>query len=458
MSIQVFELSEDEALKVLSQEEGHFIDMKAKGVSPAKLTKSMSAFANADGGELFIGVAEIDDSWVWAGFSNQEAANGHIQAFEDSFPLGSEYRYEFLSSESRPGLVLKATVLKSRDIVSASDGRVFVRRGAQSLPVTSEAALKRLRLTKGLVSHEDATLPVDVSRIADSLEIVKFMIEVVPHQSPESWLRKQQLVVDFKPVVAGALLFDDEPQALLPKASVKIYRYKTSKSEGTRETLVFDPITIEGPIYDLIYSSVEKTTEITEEIKIATPDGLAEIKYPKEALHEIITNAVLHRDYSHNDDIHVRIFDNRIEVESPGRLPAHITSSNILSERFARNPKIVRLVNKYPNPPNKDVGEGLNTAFRAMKKLRLRDPQITEGDNSVLVQIRHESLASPEQQIIGYVDQNGTINNSEARDATGIESEAHVRRVFKKLIEMSELERVPGTRKSGTRYRRPDSK
>ena len=58
------------------------------------------------------------------------------------------------------------------------------------------------------------------------------------------------------------------------------------------------------------------------------------IEYPIETLHEITTNAVLHRDYSVADDIHIRIFDNRIEVESPGRLPGHVTQENILDERF----------------------------------------------------------------------------------------------------------------------------
>src|SRR5262249_24596759 len=114
------------------------------------------------------------------------------------------------------------------------------------------------------------------------------------------------------------------------------------------------------------------------------------IEYPTEAIHEIVTNAVIHRDYSRNDDIHVRIFDNRIEVFSPGTLPAHVTPKNILDERAARNPKVVRLLNKFRNPPNKDVGEGLNTAFEAMKKLRLKEPIIEQRDNGVLVTLRHE--------------------------------------------------------------------
>ncbi|MDV7400225.1 ATP-binding protein, partial [Arthrospira platensis SPKY1] len=106
--------------------------------------------------------------------------------------------------------------------------------------------------------------------------------------------------------------------------------------------------------------------------------------YPKEAIHEIIANAVLHRDYSITKDIHIRIFDNRIEIESPGRLPGHVSPENILTEQLARNGSIVRIVNKFPNPPNKDVGEGLNTAFEAFRKLKLNPPEIIESESSVI--------------------------------------------------------------------------
>lgn len=66
-----------------------------------------------------------------------------------------------------------------------------------------------------------------------------------------------------------------------------------------------------------------------------------------------------------------------------------MTTDNYLREQFSRNPKIVRLINKFPNPPNKDIGEGLNTAFEAMRKLRLKEPEIIESDHAVIVHIRH---------------------------------------------------------------------
>jgi ATP-dependent DNA helicase RecG len=131
-------------------------------------------------------------------------------------------------------------------------------------------------------------------------------------------------------------------------------------------------------------------------------------------LHEIITNAVLHRDYHIVDDVHIRIFDNRIEVQSPGQRPTQITIENILGERFARNGAIVRILNKFKDPPNKDVGEGLNTAFAAMHSLGLKEPVIIQTENSVLVIIKYESLASPQEAIMDFLETHPSIKNMQA--------------------------------------------
>ena len=245
-------------------------------------------------------------------------------------------------------------------------------------------------------------------------------------------VKKQRLFVDKKLTVAALLLFSDEPQICLPKrSSIKIFRYQTS-GEAERDTLVGVPVTVEGCAYSQIYEAVSKTKEIIESIKKFGKE-FETIEYPEETLHEIITNAVLHRDYSITTDIQIRIFDNRVEVESPGKLPGYVTVDNILTAQSARNPKIVRLINKFPEAPNKDVGEGLNTAFEAMAKLRLKEPVIEENDNSVLVIIKHEKLASPEEIVVDYLLKNDSITNRIGRNITGIKSEKSMKRIFWKL-------------------------
>jgi len=457
MAIEKRKISADQRDLILRLEEGHFADIKAVEITPAKLTRTISAFANADGGELYLGITEDKSASGrgWQGFANPEAGNGHIQAFEPLFPLGNDFDYFFLECDGESGLVLQIQVRKTADIKRASDGRVYLRRGAQNLPVTSAAALKQLEYTKGLTSFESEVINADPEAITNSLPVIEFMLQVVPSAEPANWLAKQRLLRQNRPTVAGVILFADEPQALIPKrCGIKIYRYRTRDAQGSRDTLAFDPLTIEGHAYAQIGEAVARTTAVVEDIRKLGDETLESVRYPPEALHEIITNAVLHRDYSVADDIHVRVFDNRVEVESPVRLPAHITVKNILDERFARNGNLVRIINKFPDPPNKDVGEGLNTAFAAMIKLGLKTPIIEERDNSVLVSIRHEPLASPEETILDYLETHETIRNKVARQITHIGGDYVVKEIFGRLVARGLIEKVPGTDRGSTAYRK----
>ena len=350
-------------------------------------------------------------------------------------------------------------MLKSREIARASDGLPYVRRGAQNLRVDTEDGLTRLRRDKGIESFERETINANPEVITNSVVTLEFLINVIPTAEPDPWLSKQLLLRSGKPTVAGIVLFAEEPQALLPKrCGVKIYRYKTTQTEGTRETLAFDPITIEGHLIDQIGRSVSTTVELVEEIRQLGPKGLMRISYPFETLHEILTNAVLHRDYSIPSDVHIRIFDNRIEVESPGTLPGHVTTENILEEQFARNPSIVRMINKFPDPPNKDVGEGLRTAFDAMRKIRLKQPIILETPTSVRVEIRHEALASPEDAVMEYLEHHDEIVNRIGRRITGIQSENVMKDVFYRLRDAGMIARVMGTDGPKNAWKRTDKK
>jgi ATP-dependent DNA helicase RecG len=404
MPIDILKVSAEQADQIIAYPEGHFCEFKAIDARLSRLTTTIAAFANADGGELIVGIDESDKlkPRTWRGFPDQEAANGHVQAFEALFPLSGDFQYSFLSCDERPGLILKLDVQKTRDIRRSGDGTPYVRRGAQNLPVTTREQFRQLEYVKGLASFETEPVDAPSELVSNSLPILEFMLAVIPTSEPSAWLAKQMLLRDGRPTVAGILLFAEEPQALLPKrCGIKIYRYRTKDKEGARATLAFDPVTIEGHLYRQICQAVSTTARIIEDTGRLGEAGVESVAYPPETLHEIITNAVLHRDYSIADDIHIRIFDNRVEVQSPGRLPAHVTPENILDERFARNGTIVRLVNKFPNPPNKDVGEGLNTAFAAMHQMGLKEPVIENLESAVLVLIRHEPLASPEVIILG---------------------------------------------------------
>jgi len=86
----------------------------------------------------------------------------------------------------------------------------------------------------------------------------------------------------------------------------------------------------------------------------------------------------------------------------------------------------------------------LNTAFEAMKRLRLKMPEIRENENNVTVYIYHEPLASPEETVLDYLNSHDSITNSEARVVTGIKSENSMKQVFNRLRHQGLVELLPG--------------
>jgi ATP-dependent DNA helicase RecG len=453
----VYKIDKDQAEKIISLEENFLNDVKAKEIKPAKLSDTVSAFANASGGDIYIGISEtgVNKKRTWKGFSDVEEANDFTQTLFAAHPFGNHLIFEFLSCEGCEGYVLHITVKKVKEIVKSTKGEIFIRVNAGKAKLDSQEKIKRLELDKGIVTFEDEWVNVNIDKIENSLSILNFLINVIPNAEPLTYLNNQELVKDGQAKVCGVLLFCDEPAIYLPKrCSVKIMRYKTKDDDIGREFLDGIPLTVEGDAYGIIYESVAKTIEMIEGIQKLGEKGLEEIKYPHETLHEIITNATLHRDYSIVADVQVRIFDNRIEVESPGRLPGHVTEQNILDTQSARNPTLVRLINKFPNPPNQDVGEGLNTAFSAMEALRLKPPIINEKENSVLVVIPHEPLASPEELVLGYLETNDEITNRTARDLTGIKSENTMKNVFLRLKANGLIEPIPERKGAASAWRK----
>lgn len=443
-------ITREEAIKLIERDESHFFDHKALEISGAKIQKVSTAFANADGGEFIIGIIdkkdEPDSYKRWKGASQIEDFNYHLQALSELTPT-LDFSCTFFICDEFPGLIMQIKIEKSANVHETVAKEIFIRNGAQSLKITDKQKVIELQFAKGATSFEDfvvATVPPE--SIFESEEIKAFLNDFSPRTDPLEYVISENLIdlKTYDPRVSGLLLFSNNPSALLPrKCAVKIVRYETKEDEPERDYLK-ETITVEGPAYFLIHETVRIVTEIMSVIKVWTPEGLRAIQYPPEAVWEIITNAVIHRDYSISDDVQIMIYDNRIEVISPGKLPGYVTLTNILDSRYARNHKLVRTLSKYKNPPNKDIGEGLNTAFEKMKEWKLKSPIIEELERNVKVTIPHTPLARPTQLILEFLKNNSTINNKQARELTGIKSENLVKVEFYKLRDENIIERVPG--------------
>ena len=145
--MQIKTISSNDALAVASRQEDHFFDRKAAAIKGAKLQKAAVAFANADGGELFVGVADADDepdpSKRWQGVPNIEDFNQHIQALSEVQPA-LPMELAFLRAEGAPHYVLQVQVEKSQSVHTTSDGTVYERKVLSPCPLMIRRELQPL--------------------------------------------------------------------------------------------------------------------------------------------------------------------------------------------------------------------------------------------------------------------------------------------------------------------------
>lgn len=174
---------------------------------------------------------------------------------------------------------------------------------------------------------------------------------------------------------------------------------------------------------------------------------------------EAIVNAVIHRDYRLNRDIFIRIFDDRIEVESPGVFPGSITPGNInKAGSKTRNPLIAVNLREFPLAPNIDAGEGVKMMFAEMAAAQLYPPQYSQNIDteveSVTVTLLNHERPTAWDEVSHWIDTHGEIANSDLREIAKVDT-LNASRMLKAWVEQGVLLQVPDRAKRNMAYLKP---
>ncbi|MHB1271390.1 MAG: ATP-binding protein [Rhodanobacter sp.] len=261
------------------------------------------------------------------------------------------------------------------------------------------------------------------------------------------------------------LLFADYPGALLAatgtRADVRVFHFKGNTIEaGEVPNLRKTPKTLSGPIYRLIAQAhVHVLDELAGGLTLASSGFRTIHRYPERVIKEAITNALIHRDYRLNRDVHIRIFDNRIEVMSPGLFPGRITAATIhRMGSFARNPLIASNLREFPEPPNVDAGEGVRMMFSLMRAGNLYPPQYRElrdqAQEAIVVTLLNEERPPIWEQVSDWMDRHGPIANSELCQIAGLDT-LKASKMLKRWVEQGLLLADPSRGKRNMEYRKP---
>lgn len=451
-------VGDEEVLNLCSRQEDDFFDRKSERIKPNQLQDTAVAFANAEGGIIVVGIEDDDGKKSptsrWKGKEHIEGFN-EIIANLSSLNPSIDYVHQFLywDGDYARTYVLKLTIRKSQKVHETAKGEVLLRRGAQSLNLRG-AKIQELMRAKGVISEEDTSLSsIRAERIIEGDHLRSFLSKLpITDKDPLNFAVQENLLTeDMIPTVALVLLFSSNPSANMPRqCAVKIVRYDTSEEEFERDALTSDQHTIEGPLHQQIADAFRTLKEVIGRCKCWTLDGLQTPAYPDEALYEVLVNSVLHRDYGVSDNVLISVYRNRVEFRSPGRLPGFVTIKNILDARFSRNPKLVRLLAKYPEAANKDLGEGINTAFERMSRAGFVDPILREDGVNLYVTLRREPRDDHANVIIKFVEKHGTITNRQALDILALDHSEQATALFSKMREQKLLMRLD-EKQSGVR-------
>lgn len=268
---------------------------------------------------------------------------------------------------------------------------------------------------------------------------------------------------DGKLTNAGVLLFAENPTKFLPQARLRFIRYEGSQAfVGTSLNIVKER-TFDGPIPTIISQAIDYLATQFREFQYLDMDGQFKKmpEYPEFAWVEGMVNALTHRDYSiRGEHIKIVMFDDRIEISSPGALPNLVNLENIRYQRFSRNPRIARILSEFGWV--KEMNEGVKRIYSEMENMFLASPTYSEPhgssvllllENNILSRsirmsdslIRrigeksHAELSKSQLLVLSYISKTGKAN---VKDVSNLlkQSMGTARKHLKGLVKMDILE------------------
>ncbi len=427
------------------------------------LAEVLVAFANGDGGTVLIGVSaqgEVNGSLLDEDV--EEALRGALSQCRP--PVRTEWR----QVDTPQGPVITLEVPRSTELHTLADGRVLIRSGARNRPLGGEE-VRHLAATKSSGDFELEVVAGATRADFDDDVIAEYIAKREEKQRRPITRPVEELLVeigatteDGDPTVAGILLFGRNPQGFIPQSGLVFVRFEGTEARGPGGLPGYSRREeISGPLSQLIEAAWQV---IWEEMRVgAVVKGLVReetSEYPPFAVREALVNAVCHRDYRLSGRrIEVRMFDDRLEVISPGGLPGYITLDNIVEEHFSRNPRIVAGLFQWGFI--EELGLGIDRMIEEMLQAGHPAPTFRATPYSFTVSLANvrerrgipawqRSMNERQLRAMQYVREHGSITNREYRAICPDVSAETLRLDLVDLVERGLLLKVGA--KKGTYY------
>lgn len=458
---------------IKTKAENKYFDVKSSKIKASDLAPHFSAFANAEGGVIIVGVSDKKREFEGMKSLPHDKYNDIISSPKECCSPMPNYKLEILTFENKNGetdeIFLFHIEAETERIIRTKNGTTYLRIGDRSKELKGEDLIN-LEYSKNTRCYEDE-LNKEATLEDLDLELLKEYKEKISalNLSDEQVLKARGFLKEKdnkKYLTNGAiLLFSKNVTEFYPNCRVRFLRYDgNSMQVGERINIIKD-INIE----DSLLKIIPKTREVISlqlrdfmSLNKETGKFLVVPEYPEFAWLEGIVNAITHREYSFQGNyIMVAMFNDRLEITSPGKLPNIVTLENIKETRYSRNPRIARVLTEFGWV--RELNEGVKRIYEDMKIFFLDEPQYSEPNNSVKLILKNNiimrklrqsdklessigeeawsKLDSIDKKIILYIANRGQANRKELEKEIN-KSATTINRRVKNLIEKGLIIRI----------------
>jgi ATP-dependent DNA helicase RecG len=362
-------------LEIVARGEDSRHQFKVDVTNAISLASEIAAFANSGGGKIFIGVAN-DGTIHELSASNVDRLNQLIgNASSASVHPAINPVTENVAVST--GVVIVVTVPDGLSKpYTDNNGVIWVKSGSDKRRVTAREEMQRMFQSAQFIHGDDVSVPgtsiadIDLdyfraffkSRFDQELEEQNFSLSQV--------LANMRLLKNDTLTVTGVLLFATTPQRFLPVFHVKAVCYPGDHIHASN---YLDSADIIGRIQTQFDESLAfMLRNLRREQMGQNVNSVGEVEIPKIVLEELLANALIHRDYFVSAPIRIFVFDDRIEIISPGHLPNNLTVANIRSGNSnIRNPILTSFATKLL--PYRGLGNGILRALKEYPEIEFMD-------------------------------------------------------------------------------------
>lgn len=435
-------------LEFLQEPENLYFDRKSAKIDLRLLANEIMSFANANGGIIAVGIA---NDGTLEGFNQYGIQKlNEVQKVVSTFLKGAiSYECEIIdiinNKEEKDKIILFHIEPSMNHVIRNSKDEVYCRQGDSSIKLSYDQVRsleydRKERNFETEILMDSSVNDIDeeiVTLYKEKLETDLGIIEIL---KARGFLKEKD--GELKLTNAGMLLFGKNPSLYFPCARLRVIKFEGNEFQVGKEMNVVKEKTFDKNLYRILKETREFIKGQLREFNFLTDNGTFEKhpEYPEFAWYEGIVNAVTHRDYTNSgEQIIVKIYNNRMEISSPGKLGGFVTIDTIQNKRYSRNPQIARTLSEFGIV--RELNEGVKRIFREMDAYHLKEPVYTEPDrNSVLLVLENnvekrsnvkttignekiekiwDDLSHLEQQTIRYIIENGSATREEISEFIG---------------------------------------